>query len=446
MPKRSNRKKLPETPIETRIESFAHDGRGVAHVNGKAVFIDGALPGEAVSFVYTLIKRDFAEGRVHEVLKPAAGRVEPLCPHAGVCGGCSLQHLDPAEQIAAKQHLLMEQFRRIGKVAPEAIWPPLTGPLWGYRYKARLGVKWVGKKNKMLVGFREKSSAFLADIESCRVLHPRVGERLRALADMIARLSVKERLPQIEVALGDERAALAFRVLDAPSSDDLEILKAFGQEFDFDIYLQPKGPDSVSALWPECPPLLSYALPDAGVELRFRPADFTQVNPELNRKMVDRVLEILDPQPHETVLDLFCGIGNFTLPLARRAAQVVGVEGAPEAVARARQNAAENGIDNVEFHVADLTQSQEGAAWAMRRYDKALLDPSRAGAMEILALARRWGAGRIAYVSCNPSTLARDAGILAHEQGYRLARAGVMDMFPHTAHVESIALFIRKDE
>lgn len=446
MSRRPNSRKCPSEAFSARIESFSHDGRGVAHIDGKAVFVDGALPGETVRFVYTLIKRDFAEGRVQEVLIPAAGRVEPLCPHASVCGGCGLQHLEAGAQIEAKQALLLEQFRRIGKVEPEAVWPPLTGPQWGYRYKARLGVKWVGKKDRLLVGFREKASAFVAEIDACKVLHPRVGERLRDLADMIARLSVKERLPQIEVALGDERAALAFRVLDPPSPDDLQILRAFGQEFGFDIYLQPGGPDSVYALWPESPPLLSYALPSAGVELRFRPTDFTQVNPDLNRKMVDRVLEILDLRPDETVLDLFCGIGNFTLPLARRALRVVGVEGAPEAVARARQNAADNGISNAEFHVADLTRNQEDAAWATRRYDKVLLDPSRAGALEILALAGRWKAGRIVYVSCNPSTLARDAGILAHEHGYRLTRAGAMDMFPHTAHVESIALFQRQNE
>ncbi len=441
MSKRPNRKKLPETPVATRIESFAHDLRGVAHVDGKAVFIDGGLPGEEVSFVYTLIKRDFAEGRVVEVITPSPYRAIPRCAHFHICGGCSLQHLAESQQIAEKQDLLLEQFRRIGKVEPQAIWEPLTGPQWGYRHKARLGVKWVAKKNKMLVGFREKSSALVAELESCPVLHPQVGERLRDLAAMIASLSIKDRVPQIEVAVGDGRAALVFRVLEPPSAGDLEIFSRFGQDFGFDIYLQPKGPDSVFALWPENPPLLEYGLPEAGISFRFQPTDFTQVNVAINRKMVARVLDVLDPQPGEEILDLFCGIGNFTLPLARKAGRVVGVEGGAEAVARARQNAADNGLGNVEFHVADLTQPQEAAPWANRRYDKVLLDPSRAGAMEILAYAGKWKASRIVYVSCNPSTLARDAGILVNEQGYRLVRAGVMDMFPHTSHVESIAWF-----
>lgn len=441
MSKRPNRKKLPETPASTRVESFAHDLRGVAHLDGKAVFIDGALPGEAVSFAYTLIKRDFAEGRVVEIAEPSPHRVEPRCAHFSICGGCSVQHLNEAQQIAEKQNLLLEQFRRIGKVEPEALWEPLTGPLWGYRHKARLGVKWVAKKEKMLVGFREKASAFVADLESCPVLHPKVGERLRDLAAMINNLSIKDRLPQIEVAVGDERAALVFRVLAEPTPEDLEAFRRFGQHFGFDIYLQPKGPDSVFALWPAQPPLLGYDLPAAGVSFRFQPTDFIQVNMEINRKMVNRVLEALDPQPGESLLDLFCGIGNFTLPLARRAGQVIGVEGGAEAVARARQNALANGLVNVEFHVADLTQSQDTSAWAKRRYDKVLLDPSRSGAMEVLACAGHWQAKRIVYVSCNPATLARDAGILVNQHGYRLLRAGVMDMFPHTAHVESIAWF-----
>jgi len=443
MSKHPNRKSVPKTPVAALIESFAHDLRGVAHVNGKAVFVDGALPGEEVEFVFTDIRRDYAEARIERVITPAPNRIEPLCPHFGVCGGCSLQHLDENQQIVIKQNLLMEQFCRIGKVEPEEIWPPLTGPHWGYRHKARLGVKWVTKKGKVLVGFREKASSFLAELGTCLVLHPKVGEHLPDLSAMIESLSIRDQVPQIEVAVGDERAALVFRVLGPPAQDDLEILRSFGQRFGFDIYLQPKGPDSVFALWPENPPLLGYALPENGVEFRFQPTDFTQVNVAINRKMVNRVLEALDPQAGDEILDLFCGIGNFTLPLARKAAQVIGVEGGAEAVARARQNAADNGLDNVAFHVADLTQPQDSSPWANRRYDKVLLDPSRAGAMEILAYAGKWSASRIVYVSCNPSTLARDAGILVNGQGYRLVKAGVMDMFPNTTHVESIALFER---
>ncbi|MFM8330058.1 MAG: 23S rRNA (uracil(1939)-C(5))-methyltransferase RlmD [Candidatus Methylumidiphilus sp.] len=440
MSKHRNRKKLPETPVTTHIESFAHDLRGVAHVDGKAVFIDGGLPGESLNFVYTLIKRDFAEGRAECIITPSPHRIDPHCAHFSICGGCSLQHLAASQQLAEKQSLLLEQFRRIGKVEPQEIWPPLEGPHWGYRHKARLGVKWVAKKDKLLVGFREKSSPFVAELESCPVLHPQVGEHLRDLAAMIAALSIKDRVPQIEVAVGENRSALVFRVMEPPSGEDLEIFRGFGQQFGFDIYLQPKGPDSVFALWPENPPLLSYALPDVGVAFKFQPTDFTQVNVAINQHMVGRVLAALDPKPHETVLDLFCGIGNFTLPLAQKAGTVVGVEGGAVAVARARQNALDNSLQNVEFHVADLTQTQD-VPWASRRYDKVLLDPSRAGAMEILAYARHWQARRIVYVSCNPATLARDAGLLAHEHGYTLVRAGVMDMFPHTTHVESIALF-----
>ena len=441
MSKRPKRKPLPTEPQGAHIESFAHDGRGVAHIDGKATFVSGALPGEDVRFLYTNIRRDFAEGRAIEVMTPSSSRVQPRCPHFGYCGGCSLQHLAEPVQVEEKQGLLMEQFRRIGKVGPEDVFPPLTGPHWGYRHKARLGVKWVAKKNKVLVGFREQGSAFIAEIESCPVLHPKVGERLQDLAEMIGSLSIRERLPQIEVAVGDDRSALVFRVLSEPSEADQQQLRRFGEAFEFDIHLQPKGPDSVYCLHPESPPLLNYRLESQGVEFRFQPTDFTQVNVDINRKMVDRVVDVLDPQPSETILDLYCGLGNFTLPIARKSAAVVGVEGSRESVERAQMNAGLNGIFNAEFHVADLTQPAGDLPWARRRYDKILLDPSRAGAQDILGLVPRWNAGRIVYVSCNPSTLARDAGILVHEHGYRLVRAGVMDMFPHTAHVESIALF-----
>jgi 23S rRNA (uracil1939-C5)-methyltransferase len=438
---RGRKKPLPTEAVRAVVESFTHDGRGVARVDGKAVFIDGALPGEEVNFLYTDIRRDYAEGKVVEVLRAAPGRVAPRCAHFGVCGGCSLQHLADTAQIEAKLGLLVEQFRRIGKIEDVPLFPPLTGPSWGYRHKARLGVKNVPKKGRVLVGFRERSSPYVAELETCPVLHPKVGERLRDLSELIGGLSLKDRVPQIEVAVGDERAALVFRVLEDPTEDDLRRFRAFGAEFGFDIYLQRHGPDSVMALHPENPPLLGYALPEQGVGFRFQPTDFTQVNVEINRRMVARVMEILAPQPNERVLDLFCGIGNFTLALARQAAYVVGVEGGKEAVERARQNAIGNGLSNVEFHVADLTLALAGKPWAEGRYDKILLDPSRAGAEEVLAGIPGWGAGRIVYVSCNPSTLARDAGILVHQHGYRLIRAGVMDMFPQTAHVESIALF-----
>lgn len=443
MSKRPKRKPLPTEPCLTEIESLSPEGRGVAHVDGKAVFVFGALPGERVRFVYTSMYRDHAEGKTVEVLEASPLRVEPRCPHFGVCGGCSLQHLAEDAQIEQKQHLLLEQFRRIGKVEPESVFPPLTGPHWGYRHKARLGVKWVAKKGKVLVGFREQASAFIADLETCAVLHPQVGERLQPLAAMLAKLTIRDRLPQIEVAVGDVGAALVFRVLADPSPADLELLRSFGMEQGFDIHLQPGGPGSVAALHPPEPEPLSYRLAGAGIEFRFQPTDFTQVNVEINRRMVDRVLEILDPQADDHVLDLFCGIGNFTLPLARKAGSVVGVEGSRESVERARMNAQLNGIGNAEFHIADLAGETADLAWARLHYDKVLLDPSRAGADGVLQLATRWGAKRVVYVSCNPATLARDSGILVHQHHYRLIGAGVMDMFPHTAHVESIALFER---
>lgn len=438
---RPRKKNLPPESVRAIVDSFTHDGRGVARVEGKPVFIDGALPGEEVSFVYTDIRRDYAEGRVETVLQAAPGRVEPHCPSFGVCGGCSFQHLADAAQIEEKQKLLVEQFQRIGKIEDVPLFLPLTGPSWGYRHKARLGVKNVPKKGRVLVGFREKASPYVTDLEFCPVLHPKIGERLKDLSGLIGGLSLKDRLPQIEVAVGDERAALVFRVLEDPTEDDLARFRAFGAEFGFDIHLQRQGPDSIVPLYPDNPPMLSYSLPEQGLVFRFRPTEFTQVNVDINRKMVARVMEILAPESGDSLLDLFCGIGNFTLPIARKAAFVAGVEGGKEAVERARQNAVDNGLANAEFHVADLTKSLDGLAWAERRYDKLLLDPSRAGAEEVLAWVPRWGASRIVYVSCNPSTLARDAGILVHGHGYKLVRAGVMDMFPQTAHVESIALF-----
>lgn len=438
---RGRKKPLPADPVRVRIEALTHDGRGVASVEGKRVFLHGGLPGEDVSFTYTDIRRDYAEGAVCEVHESSAIRVSPRCSRFGVCGGCSFQHVADSAQIEEKQKLLADQFQRIGKLETFDLFEPLTGPSWGYRHKARLGVKYVAKKGRVLVGFRERSSPFITDLETCPVLHPRVGERLLDLSRLIESLSIKDRLPQIEVAVGDAAAALVFRVLDDPNAEDLQKLAAFARQFEFDIYLQRHGPDSVVPLEGLTGTPLSYALPAQDVTFRFKPTDFTQVNIEINRSMVSRVMMLLDLQPNETVLDLFCGIGNFTLPLATRAQWVVGVEGGSEAVVRGRENALANGLKNVEFHVADLTQTLEGKAWADRKYDKILLDPSRAGAEEVLAAIPRWGARRIVYVSCNPSTLARDAGILVNTYGYRLVRAGVMDMFPQTAHVESIALF-----
>ncbi|ORU90358.1 MAG: 23S rRNA (uracil(1939)-C(5))-methyltransferase [Cycloclasticus sp. symbiont of Poecilosclerida sp. M] len=442
MARRRNRKKnVPMEMANAQIESLAHDGRGVAHVDHKAVFISGALPEEEVVFQYTKKKRDFAEGRVVEVLKASAERVDPGCAHYEICGGCSFQHMSPEKQISAKQTVLLEQFRSIAKLEDFELFPPLTGPFWGYRHRARLGVKDVIKKGRVLVGFREKASPFLAEIKQCEVLHPAVGKKLMDLSALIGGLSIKNKIPQIEVSVSDEKTALVFRILEPLTTDDIERLGAFEQSHGVDIYLQSKGPDTIVPLSGE-KPLLSYQLPH-DVKLYFGPSDFVQVNVEINRKMIVRVLEILDLNENDKVLDLFCGLGNFTLPVARVAGKVTGVEGSVDLIARAKQNAEKNGLTNTQFYAANLMEDVKGEDWLGKTYNKVLIDPPRLGAKEILYLLPKWGAEQVLYISCNPSTLARDADILVNELGYRLKKAGVMDMFPHTSHVESIALFER---
>ena len=441
MPRRSrNLRLLPQEPVPAQVESFNHDGRGVAHVDGKAVFIEGALPGEEVLFTYVAQHKRYDEGTVVQILKPSPQRVAPRCTHFNICGGCSLQHIEATAQIEAKQQVMLDNLRQIGRVEPEQILPPLRGPHWGYRRRARLGVKFVIKKDRLLVGFREKRSALLADLERCEVLHPSVGERLPELRALIAGLSAYQSIPQIEVAVGDAATALVFRTLEVLGPSDREKLKAFGRSYDFEIYLQTAGPESVTALWPETAQL-SYRLED-GIELFFTPTDFVQINSEINRAMVTQVLGLLDIQPQERVLDLFCGLGNFTLPLARHAAHVVGVEGDAGLVQRAKDNALHNDIKNAEFYAADLSQDLTQQAWAGQNVDKILLDPPRTGALEIVRQLPLFGAASIVYVSCHPATLARDAEELV-QRGYTLSAAGVMDMFPHTTHVESIALFTR---
>ncbi len=445
MPRTRTRKTLPETPITASITSLTHDGRGVTHIDGKAVFIDAALPGEQVEFVYTDIRKDFAEGKVAKLITRSELRAEPLCPHYGVCGGCSFQHVRPEQQIRVKQDLLIEQFKRIGKLDTPELWEPLTGPHWGYRRKARMGVKYVAKKNKVLVGFRERRHPYLAEIGNCLVMHPMIGEKLVALGEMIARLSIREKIPQIEVAVGDGHCVLAIRVLSPPSGDDIETMRQFGHNHGISLCLQAKGPDTIAPLPGEPEVTPRYSLPNHGLRFDFKPAMFTQVNYELNRLMIDRVLDILALEPTDTVLDLFCGLGNFTLPMAKQVGRVVGIEGDLPLVKHAEANAKLNHITNVEFYAADLSKDLGDPPWLNQHYDKLLLDPSRAGASEVLPYLKTWRPRRVVYVSCNPSTLARDAGILVNELGYRLVKAGVMDMFPQTAHVESIALFAKND-
>ncbi|MEQ1529580.1 MAG: 23S rRNA (uracil(1939)-C(5))-methyltransferase RlmD, partial [Methylococcales bacterium] len=436
---RSRKKPLPTTPIKVSITSLAHDGRGVAHVDGKVIFIDEALPGEEVEFLYTEIRKDYAEGKVVNLLSRAEDRVDALCAHYGVCGGCSFQHVEANAQIRIKQDLLVEQFKRIGKVDIPQLWEPLQGPHWGYRRKARMGVKYVAKKNRVLVGFRERRHPYLAEIDSCIVMHPIVGTKLTALGDMIAGLTIREKIPQIEVAIGDEQCVLAVRVLEPPTDADIERMRAFAHEHQLSICLQAKGPDTIMPLPGEPEIVPTYALPDVGIEFKFRPAMFTQVNYEINRQLINRVLATLDLNANDQVLDLFCGLGNFTLPMAKFAGRVVGIEGDQPLVNHAKSNAVHNNIDNAEFYAADLSKDISDYPWANRKYNKILLDPSRAGASEVLGHFKKWQPELVVYVSCNPSTLARDAGILVNDLGYKLIKAGVMDMFPQTGHVESIA-------
>lgn len=447
--------RLDQTPFPARILDLSHDGRGVARReagergNGKTIFIAGALPGEQVLAKQTARSRSFDEAVTLEVLEASPDRVLPRCPHFGTCGGCALQHLDGPKQILAKQRVLQDNLERIGHVSPEILLPPLADAAWGYRRKGRFSVRRVEKKGKTLVGFRERDPRFVADLSECHTVIPEIGSRIEALSTLIDGLDARRDIPQVEFIAGDPTpdfggVALVFRHLQPLSEADRAALVAFAQAQGFAVFLQPGGVDSVHALWPEAP-TLAFALAPWKIELQFRPLDFIQVNAGLNEKMIARTLELLDVQPDDRVLDLFCGLGNFTLPLARVAREVVGVEGDTGLVARARANAMHNGLDNAHFHAADLAQDLSGHAWMRGGFDKLLLDPPRSGADAVLRQLPMEGLRRIVYVSCHPASLARDAGYLVNERGWVLRSAGVMDMFPHTAHVESIALFERPE-
>jgi len=442
--------RIDQTPFEIEILDLSHDGRGVArrpdgHANaGKTLFVAGALPRERVLAQQTARSRSFDEARTLEVLQASPDRVQPRCPHFGTCGGCALQHLDEARQIEAKQRVLLENFERIGHVAPERVLPPLVDASWGYRRKGRFSVRRVEKKDKTLVGFREQDPRFVADLSECHTVVPAIGQAIAGLSALVDGLEARREIPQIEFIAGDpceefDGVALVFRNLKPLGQGDLAALEAFGRAHRFAIFLQPGGVDSVYPLWPAAPQL-SFRLAPWDVLLAFRPLDFIQVNAGLNEKMIARTLELLDAQPGERVLDLFCGLGNFTLPLARIADEVVGVEGDAGLVARARENAARNGLPNASFHATDLAQDTRGQPWMRAGFDRLLLDPPRSGADAVLKQLPLAGLKRIVYVSCHPGSLARDAGYLVNERGWKLRAAGVMDMFPHTAHVESIAM------
>ena len=427
-------------PETAEIASLDHEGRGVARIDGKAVFVEGALPGELVRLRRFRRRRRHDEAVTLEVLRASPDRVVPRCAHFGECGGCSLQHLSHAAQLDAKARQVAEELGRIGGVQPDAWLPPLAGPVWAYRRRARLGCKYVVSKDKVLVGFRERGSPRLAELRRCEVLADPVGSLVQDLARLVGELGIRDRVPQIEVAVADNATVLVLRVLDPPGEADLAKLVEFQSRHAIELHLQPGGLDTVVPLVPPATPL-HYGLPGLPAGIGFAPTDFVQVNAGLNRLMIARAVELLSPTESDRVLDLFCGLGNFSLPLARRAARVTGVEGDPGLVARARLNASRNGIDNVEFHAADLSAVVSQTTWARGEYELALLDPPRAGAREVLPLLVTSGPRRIVYISCHAGTLARDAGILVNEHGYRLVAAGIMDMFPHTSHVESIALF-----
>jgi 23S rRNA (uracil1939-C5)-methyltransferase len=441
------------------IESLDQEGRGVAHVDGKAVFVEGALPGERVVVETLKRKASYDVARVVEIHKASASRVTPRCPHFGVCGGCTLQHADPALQIAAKQRVLEDAFERIGRVRPEVLLPPVDGPAWGYRFRARLSVRHVPKKGGVLVGFHERRSSYVADMRECHVLPRRVSDLLVPLRTLIASLTIRDRLPQIEVAIGERLPpfelatspvrvyALVLRVLDLPSQSDEAKLVAFADMHGVELWLQTGGPGTVTPFHPRNA-TLAYTLPEFDVAVPFAPTDFTQVSAAVNRVLVRRAVALLAPQPGERVADFFCGLGNFTLPIARRGAIVAGIEGNAALVRKAEANAARNGLSGVtSFVVANLFVATRESVAALGPFDRALIDPPREGAVELVkSLPHRddeRALERVVYVSCNPATLARDAAVLVHDRRYRLSAAGVVNMFPHTAHVESMAMFER---
>ena len=424
------------------VESLDRDGRGVARVDGKAVFIDGALPGEVVEYALFRGKRNYELAQAVKVIKPSASRVEPRCRYFGVCGGCSLQHFDETAQVAAKQRVLEDALWHIGRVRAETMLAPVHGLHWRYRNRARLSARNVPGKGGVLVGFRERKSTYVADMSSCEVLPEAVSVLIPSLRRLIARLSIYDRLPQVEVVVADEVTVLVLRILSPLTAVDESVLREFAEDAGVHLWLQSKGPESVMPFWPEAMPPLYYSLPEFGLHIAFSPTDFTQVNSVVNRILVRRALALLDPRPGERVGDYFCGLGNFTLPIARSGALVTGYEGSDRMVARARENAEANGLGReCRFEVADLADPKICAT--LGPLDKVLVDPPREGAIEAVKTFSRTRPRRIVYVSCDPATLARDAGLMVNAQGYALRAAGIVNMFAHTSHVESLALFER---
>ena len=425
------------------IESLDQEGRGVGRIEGKVIFIDGALPGEKVTYKTTRSKASYEIGKLDQILKASPMRTQPQCPHFGVCGGCALQHMDIFAQVAAKQRMLENDLWHISKVKPETMLPPIYGPAWGYRHKARLRARYVPLKGGVLVGFNEKSSSYVAVMKECHVLPLHISRLIVPLQELLAKLSIKDRMPQVEVAVGEHVSVLVFRVLDPIVPEDEPLIREFADTYGVQVWLQSKGPETAKPFHPLVAPELSYSLPEYDLVYPFKPTEFTQVNPQINRVLVRRAMRLLDPQPGERIADFFCGLGNFTLPIARMGASVLGMEGSAALVQRARDSAERNGLTHaVEFREADLFEKSAESLAALGHFDKWLIDPPRDGAIELIkAIEENTAPQRIVYVSCNPATLARDAGLLVQVKGYRMVAAGVVNMFPHTAHVESIALF-----
>ena len=432
-------------PVDTyEIESLDIEGRGIAHRDGKVAFVEGALPFETVRAELMGGKKNYDIARTIEVLNASPSRVTPECPYFGVCGGCAMQHLHPRSQVAIKQRVLEDNLQRIGRVKPESLLRPIMGPSWGYRYRARMSARYVEKKGGVLIGFHEKHARFLVDMTSCKILPPHVSDALPAMRELVSALSIRDKMPQIEVAVGQENTVLVFRNMEALTAEDEALLKAFSDAQQMDIWLQPKGPDTVHALYPTTENLF-YDLPEFGVRMPYRPTDFTQVNFHINRVLVGRAVRLLDVQAHERVADFFCGLGNFTLPIGRSGAQVLGVEGNRALVRRASENAAANGLaGQVSYAEANLFAATPESLASLGALDKMLIDPPREGALSLVKALGKKGPNRIVYISCNPSTLARDASILTNQKAYFLRGAGVINMFPHTAHIESIALFDKR--
>ena len=437
-----SRRAQPEAIERATVVGLTHEGAGIVR-DGKSAFVSGALPGESIRFRRTRHHKQHDDAELVEVLDPSPQRVEPKCAHFGVCGGCALQHLAPEAQLEAKEAELRAALERVGRVSPAQWLPPLRGPVWNYRRRARLGAKFVVKKDRVVVGFRERLAPYVAEVHTCEVLAAPVAALVAPLAQLFTGLGIRQQLPQIEVAVADNGVALVLRTLTAPSAEDIERLRAFERTHSIRFYLQPGGLDSVQPLTGDAASTtpLRYGLPAFGVQLEFTPTDFIQINAAINETLVCRAVELLELTPAAVVLDLYCGIGNFTLAMARRAARVVGVEGEQVLVQRARHNATLNASANAEFHVADLSQPPGPAAtWLTQPYTHVLLDPPRAGALEMLAPVARLPARKVLYISCHPGSLARDVGVLVHEHGMKVMAAGVLDMFPHTTHVESLVL------